>query len=150
MNSRDKELLVELRRNTAAVRALGRFLLTEASALIVSAFFIALGFTVYSFNDGFGFWLVFLGSLVAIVGTILAVGGGWTEFEKSEGGEGVSDSVREPAYARVDLVPEAPRDGPVLIDRECSCSRFERGLGNTSVYEGRAFCGRCNRYLAID
>lgn len=103
MDNQDEELLAELRRNTAAIRALARFTLIEATAVVVSAFLIALGVLTGQNGAGIGALLLLIGAVVLIAGTVFSVSAGWSEFHASDRVEPNTDSHKRREAAIADL-----------------------------------------------
>lgn len=131
MDSRDEELLVELRRNTAAVRALGRFALVEATAVIVSGFAIALGVVLLPYSVGLASFLIFAGAVVLILGTIVSVTSGWREFHASD---------------RVESAGSAWQGFEKSGDHSDNVSHSS----GEPVSDVRFWCPRCREYFVAD
>lgn len=131
MDNRDEELLVELRRNTAAVRALGRFALVEATAVIVSGFAIALGVVLLPYSVGLASFLIFAGAVVLILGTIVSVTSGWREFHASD---------------RVESAGSAWQGFEKSGDHSDNVSHSS----GEPVSDVRFWCPRCREYFVAD
>lgn len=142
----ENDLVSEVRKVRYAIRALTRFVLIESTWLLLAAFPLAFGFQLLEIEPELALFLLFLGAVLIIVGAFSALGAGWSEFEKSDGPE---DGPKPLKPSEIVDEEQTEEDSPVLLDKYCECTGFERGLGNKLVYEGQLMCGRCKRYIDI-
>ena len=149
-NDANDELLLEARRTTHAVRAIATFLLLFVTFQLLAAVVVAFG--VWEISDGGEGWiLIALAGLTSFAGLALALWVAWDELRLSESTTLVRPVAREKAPAMAQDKPnptDQERDGSGRLADHCTCNKWIRGFGGTSMIDNVETCLRCRRIIA--
>ena len=135
----EKELLLEARRTTHAVRAIARFVLLIVTYQVFATITIGLGVAITAAgNEDGAIGFIVVGALISITGLIHSLVAGHDELSLSDRNQSVPASDATTAESQPEFFTRE------LLPGVCSCRKLTR-WANSGTKDGVKYCMACWR-----